>query len=91
MEADIKTLEQLAARMKQDALRGHSMHPSFVASIASIIEAAIGAPLMWPSRRAGAQAADEYYPGAPDLRHGFNAGVKWAVEHYDATQQIEWR
>ena len=79
---DVKTLERLAQQIKKDAMRGAGLNPSALMSIASIIEDAIGAPLMWPSRDAGADAADAYYPGAPDLRHGFNAGVKWAVEQY---------
>jgi hypothetical protein len=83
--ADVKTLEQLAERMRLDAMRGVGLSASAVSSIAGIIQAAIGAPLMWPSRESGAEAAEAYYPGSPDLRHGFNAGVKWAVENYIPT------
>jgi hypothetical protein len=83
--ADIKTLERLAEQMRTDALRGAGLNASAVSSIACIIQDAIGAPLMWPSREAGVKAADEYYRGSPDLRHAFNAGVKWAVENYQPT------
>ncbi len=89
MSADVKTLERLAQRMKQDALRGAGLNPSAVASIAAIIDDAIGAPLMWPSRTAGADAACDYYLGSPDLRGAFNAGVKWAVEHYQPTVAVK--
>ena len=81
--ADIKTLEMLAEKMRCDVIRnGSGLTSSAVLSIADIIKQAIGAPISWPSREAGCEAAAAYYPGAPDLRHGFNAGVKWAVEHY---------
>lgn len=88
---DIKTLEKLADKMDQDALRGVGLTAGAVASIADIIRQAIGAPLMWPSRVAGADAAIDYYQGSPDLRHSFNAGVKWAVEHYSPTAPIKAR
>lgn len=80
--ADVKTLELLAARMKQDAMRGHGINPSALASAAAIIEDAIGAPLMWPTREAGAAFADEQYSGSPSFRAVFNHGVKWTVEQY---------
>lgn len=80
---DVTTLERLAEQMQRDAMgRGMGLNASAVLSIVDIIRQAIGAPLMWPSREAGCKAAEAYYPGTPDLRHGFNAGVKWAVEHY---------
>lgn len=81
--ADIKTLEMLAERMHHDAMRrAGGLSNSAVLSIADIIKQAIGAPINWPSRVDGCDAAAAYYPGSPELRHGFNAGVKWAVEHY---------
>ena len=80
--ADTKTLEILAARIERDSIALSGLNPSAMRSIADIIRAAIGAPAMWPSREAGYAAADAYYPGSPDLRHSFNAGVKWAVEQY---------
>lgn len=83
--ADVKTLEALARRLSEDAKRGVGISASAAGSIAGIIMDAIGAPLSWPSREAGVEAATAYYPGAPDLRHGFNAGVKWAVENYVPT------
>lgn len=80
--ADVKALEALALRLREDAGNGINLNINTMISIADIIEQAIGAPLMWPVRSAGCEAAAAYYPGAPDLRHGFNAGVKWAVENY---------
>jgi hypothetical protein len=81
--ADITTLERLAEQMQRDAMRNVSgLNASAVLSIVDIIRQAIGAPINWPSRVDGLAAAEAYYPGSPDLRHGFNAGVKWAVEHY---------
>ena len=76
---DLKTLEQLAIRIERDAgnLSGMQMR-----EIARQIHNALGGPLMWPSRIAGADYANDYYPGSPDLRLAFNHGVKWAVEHY---------
>jgi hypothetical protein len=85
--ADLKTLERLVDMMRKDTASGAGLTYAAVRSIAEIIERAIGAPLSWPSREAGAKAADEYYPGTPTLRHGFNAGVKWAVEHYTPTDE----
>jgi hypothetical protein len=89
MSADITTLSKLADKLEMDARALNGLNPSAMASIAFIIRDAIGAPLMWPSRVAGADAASDYYPGHPDLRHGFNAGVKWAVEHYHPTIKVE--
>jgi hypothetical protein len=88
---DVKTLELLAERIDADSRQVHALNPAAMRSVADIIRRAIGAPLMWPSRTAGADAADAYYPGSPDLRHAFNAGVKWAVEHYGPTVEIERR
>lgn len=85
MMVDIKTLEKLADQMNKDALLGAGLNNSVVFNISDIIRKAIGAPLIWPSREAGAKAADKYYSGSPDLRHAFNAGVKWAVESYAPT------
>ena len=82
---DIKCLERLAEQIRQDAGRGPGLSSSAALSIADIIEQAIGAPLSWPTREAGLAAAKAYYPSSPDLRHGFNAGVKWAVENYVPT------
>jgi hypothetical protein len=80
--ADVKTLEKLADQIDRDALRGAGLNPSALFSIVEIIRRAIGAPLMWPSREAAAEAAQEYYRGDPALRHAFNTGAKWAVEQY---------
>ena len=88
-KVDIKTLEILANQIEKDARTFHALHPAAMRSVAEIIFRAIGAPISWPAREAGAVAAEEYYPGAPDLRHGFNAGVKWAVEKYQGTEIIE--
>ena len=85
---DTKTLERLADQMDKDAMRGVGLNAGAIRSIADIIRQAIGAPLTWPSREAGCTAAEEYYPGDPSLRHGFNAGVKWAVEHYAPTVAV---
>jgi hypothetical protein len=82
MNADIKTLERLAERLENDAKHFHALHPSAMCSVAGIIRRSIGAPLMWPSRTEGANAADEIFSGDPTARHAFNWGVKWAVEHY---------
>lgn len=82
MTADIKTLERLAARLKQDALVVRALNAAAMLSIADIIERSIGAPLSWPVREAGYRAADVLYPGSPSSRHAFNHGVKWAVEQY---------
>lgn len=82
---DIKTLEQLADRLKRDATVVRSLTAGAMLSIADLIERAIGAPASWPSRRAGALASEEYFPGSPTARHAFNAGVKWAVENYVPT------
>ena len=80
---DVKTLELLADRMEKDARAGvHRLSGSAMLSIADIIRAAIGAPLMWPSRDAGVRFADEFYSGTPTSRMAFNHGVKWAVERY---------
>ncbi len=91
--ADVKTLELLVYRMRADVARGGGLSYAAVMSIAGIIEDAIGAPVGWPSRIAGCEAAAKYYPGANDLRHGFNAGVKWAVERYslDNIDAVKWR
>lgn len=86
MSADLKTLERLAAQMRLDARRGQSMSNAMVLSIADIIERAIGAPCMWPSRQAGVDEADRLFPGDPSARHCFNYGVKWAVEQYKGTE-----
>lgn len=83
--ADIKTLEKLAERMLADCQRGNGMSATAIMSIAAIIEDAIGAPLSWPSREAGAKHADDAYPGDNAMRAAFNAGVKWAVENYQPT------
>lgn len=88
---DIRTLEHLAERMKQDAKSGMGLNVNAVLSIASIIEDSIGAPIGWPSRKAGCDAADDCYPGSPDLRLAFNTGVKWAVEHHEPTTLIKER
>lgn len=88
---DVKTLERLAQRLKEDAQRGMGIQPSAAGSIAAIIEDAIGAPAMWPSRVAGMQYADDYYAGSPNLRLVFNHGVKWAVENYGPTVEIKMR
>lgn len=80
--ADVKTLEKLAAQMREDVRRGNGLSYSAVMSITGIIDDAIGAPLMWPTRAAGIGMADELFPGSPTHRAGFNAGVKWAVESY---------
>lgn len=85
--ADIKTLERLVDRMKRDVANGSGLNSSAVLSLCSIIEDAIGAPINWPSRVAGVAAADNYYRSSPDLRHAFNAGVKWAVEAYRPTTE----
>lgn len=87
--ADVKTLELLAEKLKEDALRGASLSPSAAASISGIIGQAIGAPVMWPSRVAGADFADEAYRGDNALRAAFNNGVKWAVERYGATVVVK--
>lgn len=86
---DIKTLEMLAEKIDSDCRKGYAIQPGAGRSIAEIIRTAIGAPLMWPSRAAGCDAADEAYPGSPDLRHAFNWGVKWAVERYGSTVEIK--
>ncbi len=86
---DIKTLEKLAERIEADAKVVHALNPSAMLSIADIIRASIGAPLMWPSRIAGADYAEDSYRGSPDLRAAFNHGVKWAVEHYSPTVKVE--
>jgi hypothetical protein len=88
---DVKTLEILIARMRDDTRHGHGLNAGAVASIADIIEASIGAPLSWPSRVAGVYFANDYYPGSNEARLGFNHGVKWAVEHYAATMPIKLR
>lgn len=86
-KADIKCLERLVDQMKRDVAKGNGLSMSAVLSICGIIEDAIGAPIDWPTRVAGTEAAAEYYPGDPALRHGFNAGVKWAVEAYRPSVQ----
>lgn len=83
--ADLKTLEQVADQLEADAGKGWSLSNAAMRSIAVLIRDAIGAPLNWPSRVAGVQTADEAYPGGPSERLAFNAGVKWAVEHYEPT------
>ena len=88
-EADTKTLDALASKMKADASRSVTLSSSAVASIAEIIETAIGAPVNWPCREAGAIEADKLYSGSPSHRLAFNAGVKWAVEQYSATVTIK--
>jgi len=85
---DIVVLERLADKIKEDTLRGHGLTNAAARSIAEIISRAIGAPVSWPSRVAGVHAADDLYPGSPDLRLAFNWGVKWAVEHYEPTEVI---
>jgi hypothetical protein len=87
LEIDIKTLERLSNKIKEDMMsdRTHGLNKSAALSIADIIDRAIGAPLAWPSRRDGAKAADDLFPGSPAARHQFNWGVKWAVENYCPT------
>jgi hypothetical protein len=86
--ADVKTLERIAVQLRTDADKGWNLSNAAMRSIAGLIDAAIGAPLSWPSRVAGADAANEFCDGDPAGRRAFNAGVKWAVEHYNATTQI---
>lgn len=81
-QADIKTLEKLAEQMESDGRSGRGLNPSAVFSIVDIIRRAVGAPLMWPSREAGAEYAERYYQGDNAARAAFNHGVKWAVENY---------
>lgn len=88
---DVKTLELLAAKLHEDAVKVYSLNPGAMRSIACAIEDAIGAPLSWPSREAGVKFADDFYPGNPSCRLGFNHGVKWAVENYAATVEIKYR
>lgn len=88
---DVKTLELLAEQMKSDAANLTGLNAAAVRSIAAIIEDAIGAPLMWPSRTAGAQYADQEYSGNPSQRLAFNHGVKWAVERYGPSEVIRLR
>lgn len=88
---DVKTLELLAEQMRQDVKRGGGLSYSAVMSIAAIIDAAIGAPVMWPSHVAGADFADEYYRGSNHGRAAFNHGVKWAVERYGPSEVIKIR
>lgn len=90
-DVDTKTLEKLAAKLKEDANSLNGLSPAGMRSVAAIIEDSIGAPLMWPSRDAGANAAMDIYPGANDLRHAFNWGVKWAVENYQPSVDIKKR
>lgn len=84
---DLTTLERLAAKLDEDANRLYGINPAAMRSVASIIREAIGAPVSWPSRVAGCDAAAEAYPGNPALRLAFNAGVKWAVERYSPTTE----
>lgn len=88
MNADIRTLEILAAQIEKDARHGRGLNSSALMSVADIIKRAIGAPLMWPARAEGVRAADDWYPGSPDLRLAWNGGVKWAVENYSSTELI---
>lgn len=88
---DVKTLERLAAKMKEDATVFQALSPAAMRSIAGIIEDCIGAPLGWPSRVAGNLHADTHYSGSPAQRLAFNHGVKWAVEHYDPTTKVNLR
>jgi hypothetical protein len=88
MNVDIKTLEILADRMEEDAKFG-GINAGAMRSVVEIIRTSIGAPIMWPSSLAGAQRADDYYPGSPDLRLAFNHGVKWAVEHYSPSVLVK--
>jgi len=91
VNADVKTLEILAEQIQQDADHLRALNYHTLASIADIIRKAIGAPVAWPSRVAGAIRADVTYPGSPSHRMAFNAGVKWAVERYAATDKIDLR
>ncbi len=79
---DVKTLERISDQLQLDAGRGWNLNNAAMRNISDIIRDAIGAPLVWPSRVAGCDAANEEYPGSPSERLAFNAGVKWAVEHY---------
>lgn len=88
MSADITTLEKLANTLEEDANRLHGLGPDMMRSVAEIIRESIGAPIMWPSRVAGAAYADEYYAGSNRERLVFNHGVKWAVEHYSPTSSV---
>lgn len=91
MPVDVKTLELLAETIEKDASRGLALQNWTAKSIASIIRESIGAPVLWPSRSAGADKADELYRGSPDLRAAFNHGVKWAVERYGPSVEIKLR
>lgn len=91
MTIDLKTLEQIAQRLREDAGRGGGLNVAAMLSIAGLIEGAIGAPVGWPSRVAGTHAADDLYGGNPSLRLAFNAGVKWAVESYQPTAETTTR
>jgi hypothetical protein len=78
---DVVTLALLAQRINEDLDKGwEGISAPFARSIARIIQDAIGAPLMTPVSQDGAAAADEMFPGNPSARHGFNAGVAWAVQ-----------
>lgn len=59
-QVDIKTLERLADQMKKDSFALAGLNASAAHSIVLMIEASIGAPLMWPSREAGYDAAMAY-------------------------------
>lgn len=91
MLVDIKTLEQIACRLREDAKKVHGLNPSAMLSIATIIDDAIGAPLLWPSPEAGVKFADDYYRGSPSSRLEFNHGVKWTIENYATTVEIKYR
>jgi hypothetical protein len=81
-KCDVKTLERLADQLASDAKTVRGLNVNTMLNIADIIRAAIGAPLMWPSREAGAAEADRLFPDSSAARHQFNWGVKWAVDQY---------
>jgi hypothetical protein len=91
MDVDLITLERLAHKLVEDSKSLHGLNTAAMRSVALIIEAAIGAPINWPSRVAGCDAAEDYYPGSPEGRHAFNAGVAWAVKHYQGATIIKYR
>ncbi|MGI4793762.1 MAG: hypothetical protein ACRYG8_06675 [Janthinobacterium lividum] len=85
-KVDIAALSRLADQIDEDMRNEFSnLSRAAATSIASIVRAAIGAPVDWPTRQAGAEFADRYYAGDPSARMQFNHGVKWAVENYRPT------
>lgn len=79
---DVVTLHALVTQMRQDVSKGTGISKVAVLNIANIIEQCVGAPILTPISIKGANEADLLFPGSPNLRGAFNAGVAWVIQNW---------